>query len=153
MDFDTNFLLHRIIEQNEALIRQNEELLKQNRLLLPICELPLTEEEKDYLASRGAKNLSSLLSPGFFDAAEVKQWQGIIKFLRDWGYDPRIPDDMKIEEMDFSIRTRNALCRSRIYYLSELLGMSEKEIKKVRNLGVGSIAEIRAKLNQLGYDW
>ena len=108
------------------LLRQNEEILKVNRLFLPICELPIAEEEKDYLISRGAKTLGSLLIPEFFDPSEAKAHQGIIKFLKDWGYTPKIPNDQRVEEMDFSVRTRNALMRSKIYYLSDLLAISEK---------------------------
>ncbi len=147
------FLMNQIKEQNEKLLRQNEEILKVNRLFLPICELPIREEEKDYLISRGAKTLGNLLAPEFFDANEAKLHQGIIKFLKDWGYTPKIPNDQKIEEMDFSIRTRNALIRSKIYYLSDLLAISEREALKFRNLGRASIAEVRNKLMTLGYDW
>lgn len=147
------FLLSQIEEQNKKLLKQNEEILKVNRLFLPICELPITEEDKDYLVSRGAKTLGDLLKPEFFDAGEAKVHQGIIKFLKDWDYTPRIPNDMKIEEMDFSVRTRNALIRSKIYYLSDLLAISEKEALRIRNLGRASIIEIRNKLLILGYDW
>ncbi len=155
MDIDASVstLLYRIIAQNETLISQNEELLRQNRLHLPVSETPLPENEKDYLIGRGAKTLSDLLIPGFFDAIEAKEHHATIQFLRGWGYAPRILDDLKIEEMDFTIRTRNALCRAKVYYLSELLSMDEQEVKKIRNLGVGSISEIRSKLNYLGYDW
>ena len=147
------FLLSQIKEQNEMLLRQNEEILKVNRLFLPICELPIMEEEKDYLISRGAKTLGNLLTPEFFDPGEAKAHQRIIKFLKDWGYTPKIPNDQRVEEMDFSVRTRNALMRSKIYYLSDLLVISEKEALRIRNLGRASIIEIRNKLLILGYDW
>ena len=147
------YLLNEVKSQNERLLKQNEELLKVNRLFLPICELPITEKEKDYLISRGAKTLGDLLKPEFFDAGEAKLHQGIIRFLNDWGYSPRIPNDMKLEEMDFSARTHNALSRSKIYFLSDLLAMSEKDVLHIRNLGRSSIDEIRNKLQTLGYDW
>ena len=153
LDSQELFLLYQIKEQNEKLLKQNEELLKVNRLFLPICELSISQEEKEYLVSRGARTLGDLLKPEFFDAAEAKFHQGIIKFLKDWGYSPRIPDDMTIEEMDFSARTRNALGRSKILFLSDILAISEKDALKIRNLGRHSIVEIRNKLLLLGYDW
>ncbi len=153
MDIDAQDMFFQIREQNDRLLKQNEELLKVNRLFLPICELPIKEEEKDYLISRGARTLSDLLKPEFFDAGEAKLHNGIIKFLKDWGYTPRIPNDQKIEDMDFSHRTRNALIRSRIYYLSELVAITERDALKIRNLGRASIIEIRNKLLTLGYDW
>lgn len=153
MDAHELHILSQIKEQNEKLLKQNEELLKVNRLFLPICELSISQEEKEYLVSRGAKTLGDLLKPEFFDAAEAKFHQGIIKFLKDWGYSPIIPDDMTIEEMDFSARTHNALDRSNIQSLSDILAISEKDALKIRNLGRHSIVEIRNKLTTLGYDW
>ncbi len=147
------FLLSQIKEQNEKLLKQNEELLKINRQFLPISELPFSQEEKEYLFSRGAKVLGDLLAPNFFNAAEAKQWQSIIKRLREWGYSPIISGDMKIEEMDFEVRTKNALIRSKVIYLLDLVSMKEQEVKKIRNLGAKSLAEIHTKLQLLGYDW
>ncbi len=146
MDIEEKILLEKIAKQNEILISLG-------RLRLPISELPLEKEEKEYLFYRGARRLEDTLVPGFFDLFEAQEHKQIVDLIVEWGYHIEIPQDQKIEDMDFSIRTRNALCRGKVYSLLQLLSMKENDVRKIRNLGVGSINEIKNKLTLLGYDW
>lgn len=58
--------------------------------------------------------------------------------------------DMKIEDLDFSVRAFNCLKRAGIDTLRDLIAKSEDEIKKVRNMGQKSLKEVVNKLDTLG---
>lgn len=57
---------------------------------------------------------------------------------------------MKVEELDFSSRTLNALKRSNINTVEELISFTEDEIIKVRNIGETGFTELLKKLRGLG---
>ena len=53
---------------------------------------------------------------------------------------------MKIDELDFSVRTYNALKRAKIETVEQLRQKTDDDLYKIRNLGMRSIEEIRSKL-------
>ena len=55
-----------------------------------------------------------------------------------------------VEQLDLSVRTMNALRRSNITTIGELIEMGEKELMSLRNFGQKSKDELEAKLNELG---
>ena len=57
---------------------------------------------------------------------------------------------MRVEELDFSSRTQNALMRAGINTVEEIISYTEDEIIKVRNIGETGFAEIWKKLHSLG---
>lgn len=59
---------------------------------------------------------------------------------------------MTIEELDLSVRSFNCLKRAGINTVEDLIGKSEDDMMKVRNLGRKSLDEVVAKLASLGYD-
>lgn len=60
--------------------------------------------------------------------------------------------EMTIEELDLSVRSFNCLKRAGINTVNDLVGKSEKEMMKVRNLGKKSFEEVKEKLRSLGYE-
>ncbi len=58
---------------------------------------------------------------------------------------------VKIEDLNLTARSYNALDRNGIKYLGELVLMSEVEVKNIKNLGTKSYNEIAEKLESLGY--
>lgn len=58
--------------------------------------------------------------------------------------------EAKIEELDFSQRTYNALKKEHIDLIGELVRFSARSIKDIRNLGDKSLAEIQDKLSARG---
>lgn len=60
--------------------------------------------------------------------------------------------EMTIEELDLSVRSFNCLKRAGINTVEDLIGKSEDDMMKVRNLGRKSLDEVVAKLTSLGYD-
>jgi DNA-directed RNA polymerase subunit alpha len=57
--------------------------------------------------------------------------------------------EMSIEELDLSVRSYNCLKRAGINSVAELVGKTEAEMMKVRNLGKKSLEEVRNKLAAL----
>ena len=59
--------------------------------------------------------------------------------------------EMTIEELDLSVRSFNCLKRAGINTVEDLIGKSEDDMMKVRNLGRKSLEEVVEKLNSLGF--
>lgn len=57
---------------------------------------------------------------------------------------------MAIEELDLSVRSFNSLKRANINTVSELIGKTEDDMLKVRNLGKKSLEEVINKLSEYG---
>lgn len=57
---------------------------------------------------------------------------------------------MKIEDMDFSVRSYNCLKRANIHTVEDLTNKSKDEMLKVRNLGKKSLDEVIQKLEAFG---
>ncbi len=58
--------------------------------------------------------------------------------------------EMTIEELDLSVRSYNCLKRAAINNVEDLIGKSEDDMMKVRNLGKKSLDEVIYKLDALG---
>ncbi len=58
--------------------------------------------------------------------------------------------EMTIEELDLSVRSYNCLKRAGINTVEDLIGRTEEDMMKVRNLGRKSLEEVINKLNVLG---
>lgn len=58
--------------------------------------------------------------------------------------------DKSIDELELSVRSYNCLKRANINTVGELIGRSEEDMMKVRNLGHKSLEEVKAKLMELG---
>jgi DNA-directed RNA polymerase subunit alpha len=58
--------------------------------------------------------------------------------------------ELSIEEMDLSVRSYNCLKRAGINTVEDLIGKTEEDMMKVRNLGRKSLEEVLNKMNELG---
>ena len=58
--------------------------------------------------------------------------------------------EMTIEELDLSVRAYNCLKRAGINTVEDLIGRTEEDMIKVRNLGRKSLDEVIGKINALG---
>jgi DNA-directed RNA polymerase subunit alpha len=58
--------------------------------------------------------------------------------------------DVRVEELDFSVRTYNCLKRAGIANVRDLVHRTEHELMSIRNFGRKSLYEVRDKLAQLG---
>jgi DNA-directed RNA polymerase subunit alpha len=66
------------------------------------------------------------------------------------GGGPAAPD-VRIEELDFSVRTYNCLKKANIQTVADLVQTSEEELMNIRNFGRKSLVEVQEKLAQFGY--
>ena len=55
-----------------------------------------------------------------------------------------------IDSLNLSVRSYNALKRNRILFVEDLLSLSYKQLKTIRNLGKTSVLEIISKVHLLG---
>lgn len=58
--------------------------------------------------------------------------------------------DIKIEDLELSVRAYNCLKRARINTVGDLTKRTMSDMMKVRNLGRYSLEEVLKKLKQLG---
>ena len=58
--------------------------------------------------------------------------------------------DLKIEDLDLSVRSYNCLRRANIHTVGELTQKTQEEMMKVRNLGNKSLKEVIQKLHAIG---
>ena len=58
--------------------------------------------------------------------------------------------DIKIDELDFSVRTMNCLEGAKIKTFKDLIKKTKSEIIHIRNMGKKSMCEIEDKVNELG---
>jgi len=97
--------------------------------------------------SLGAEILIQQLSP-FVDYAKVSQIEEEKELIR-----LSIPDEQfntPLEQLDLSVRTINALRRSGITTVGELITRGEKELLSIRNFGQKSKRELEERLQALG---
>ncbi len=59
--------------------------------------------------------------------------------------------DIRIEELDFSVRTYNCLKKANYQTVADLCRASEDELMNIRNFGRKSLVEVQEKLSQFGY--
>lgn len=59
--------------------------------------------------------------------------------------------EMTIEELDLSVRAFNCLKRAGVDTVADLIGKSQEDMMKVRNLGKKSLEEVLNKLESLGF--
>ena len=62
--------------------------------------------------------------------------------------DPTIPS-VRIEELDFSVRTYNCLKKANILTIAELVQYTEADLMQIRNFGRKSLTEVRDKLIEM----
>lgn len=102
----------------------------------------------DEAASLAAKILSDHLKL-FVDLSEEVGNQEIMVEKDEDGKEKVL--EMTIEELDLSVRSFNCLKRAGINTVEDLIGKSEEDMMKVRNLGRKSLDEVVQKLASLGF--
>ena len=60
--------------------------------------------------------------------------------------------NIKIEELDLTVRSFNCLKKAGIEEVGQLSKLSMNELLKIKNLGRKSLDEILEKMKELGYD-
>ena len=102
----------------------------------------------DEAASLAAKILNEHLNL-FVDLSEEMGNAEIMVEKDDDGKEKVL--EMTIEELDLSVRSFNCMKRAGINTVEDLIGKSEEDMMKVRNLGRKSLDEVIGKLDALGF--
>jgi len=63
---------------------------------------------------------------------------------------PKNPLMVRVEDLEFSVRTTGALKLAGIYTVGQLTTMSDQELMRLPNFGRRSVNEVREMLNVLG---
>ncbi len=89
----------------------------------------------------------------FFDVSSDRVARPIDEFASQGPLRPSGPaaPDVRIEELDFSVRTYNCLKKANIQTVADLVKASEEELMNIRNFGRKSLVEVQEKLAQFGY--
>lgn len=101
----------------------------------------------DEAVSLAAKVLSEHLQL-FIDLSEHAKTAEVMVEKEDEDKEKAL--DMKIDELELSVRSYNCLKRAGINTVEELCSKTSDEMMKVRNLGRKSLEEVLAKLKELG---
>ncbi len=101
----------------------------------------------DEAVSVGAKILSEHLNL-FVDLSESAQHAEIMVEKEDSSKSKTL--EMSIDELDLSVRSHNCLKRAGINNVADLVGKTEEDMMKVRNLGRKSLEEVLNKMVELG---
>ena len=102
----------------------------------------------DEAVSLAAKVLSEHLNL-FIDLSDAAQ-QAEIMVEKENDTQEKVLE-MNIDELELSVRSYNCLKRAGINTVEDLIGKSEEDMMKVRNLGRKSLDEVVAKLGSLGF--
>lgn len=108
-------------------------------------ELTLEVETNGAIEAKDAIAMASkMLIDHFQVLIQISEKAGQIEFIKEEEVDEIDQvNDMKIEELDMSVRLFNALKRAGIFTVGDLLKIKEEEIIKIRNLGRKSLKELK----------
>jgi DNA-directed RNA polymerase subunit alpha len=89
----------------------------------------------------------------FFEVSSERKERQIVDIGATGAVRPAGPaaPDVRIEELDFSVRTYNCLKKANIQTVADLVRASEDELMNIRNFGRKSLVEVQEKLAQYGY--
>lgn len=118
-------------------------------------ELTIEIETNGALLAKEALALASKILVDHFQVLiEISEKAQDYDFIRDEEEEPASKkSDTKIEQLDLSVRLFNALKRSGITTVGELLKLSEEEVMRLRSLGRKSFKELKEKLAEHGLEF
>lgn len=143
---------HPVFKQIEKARKELIELLKAGEDLNNAAKNRLEflqEKEKKFTTMTNKMSLSSSLYEDMYLIKESfkhysKSWANFREYLRKATEDPEPVDySTLIEDLNFSIRTTNALKNAGITNVKELMEVPESQLEKLRNFGQKCIREIR----------
>jgi len=111
-------------------------------------ELTLDISTNGAMDSKEALALASKMLIDHFEAlVEISETAGEQDFIYEAVEEPMNKKlEMKIEQLDLSVRLFNALKRSGIYTVSQILKLTEEDVMRLRSLGRKSFKELKEKL-------
>lgn len=117
-------------------------------------ELKLEVETNGAIEAKDAIAIASKMLIDYFNVIiKISEEAGLKNFIHEPEPEDKIEvNDMKIEELNMSVRLFNALKRAGIYTVGQLMQINEEEIIKIRNLGRKSLKELKECLTEHGLE-
>lgn len=100
--------------------------------------------------SEGEKNeLKEQLNKRIKVAVDEKILNGMETWNKSWD---EAVEGLRIDELDLSTRSLNCLVSARIYVVEDIVGKTEEEVMKIRNMGRKTYYEVIDKMASLGIE-
>lgn len=118
-------------------------------------ELTLEIETNGAIEAKDALGLASkMLIDYFFVISEISEQAKNADFIYEQEEEPVNKKlEMKIEQLDLSVRLFNSLKRSGIYTVAQIIKMTEEDVMRLRSLGRKSFKELKEKLSEHGLEF
>lgn len=118
-------------------------------------ELTLEIETNGAIKAKEALALASKMLIDYFDViVQISDNAGSADFIYEQEEEPINKKlEMKIEQLDLSVRLFNSLKRSGIYTVAQIIGLTEEDVMRFRSLGRKSFRELKEKLAEQGLEF
>ncbi|MGE4320726.1 MAG: DNA-directed RNA polymerase subunit alpha [Acholeplasmataceae bacterium] len=118
-------------------------------------ELTLEIETNGAIEAKDALGLASKMLIDYFSViSEISELAKDADFIYEQEEEPVNKKlEMKIEQLDLSVRLFNSLKRSGIYTVAQIIKMTEEDVMRLRSLGRKSFKELKEKLAEHGLEF
>ncbi len=118
-------------------------------------ELTLEIETNGAIEVKDALSLASKMLIDYFSViSEISEAAKDADFIYEQEEEPVNKKlEMKIEQLDLSVRLFNSLKRSGIYTVAQIIKMTEEDVMRLRSLGRKSFKELKEKLAEHGLEF
>lgn len=118
-------------------------------------ELSLEIETNGAIIAKEALALASKMLIDYFDViVQISEKASSADFIYEQEEEPINKKlEMKIEQLDLSVRLFNSLKRSGIYTVAQIIGLTEEDVMRFRSLGRKSFRELKEKLAEHGLEF
>ena len=118
-------------------------------------ELTLEIETNGAVEAKDALGLASKMLIDYFSViSEISEQAKDADFIYEQEEEPVNKKlEMKIEQLDLSVRLFNSLKRSGIYTVAQIIKMTEEDVMRLRSLGRKSFKELKEKLLEHGLEF
>lgn len=118
-------------------------------------ELSLEIETNGAIEAKDALGLASKMLIDYFQVvSEISEQAKDADFIYEQEEEPVNKKlEMKIEQLDLSVRLFNSLKRSGIYTVAQIIKMTEEDVMRLRSLGRKSFKELKEKLLEHGLEF
>ncbi|MFA6800745.1 MAG: DNA-directed RNA polymerase subunit alpha [Acholeplasmataceae bacterium] len=118
-------------------------------------ELTLEIETNGAIVAKDALGLASKMLIDYFSViSEISEQAKDADFIYEQEEEPVNKKlEMKIEQLDLSVRLFNSLKRSGIYTVAQIIKMTEEDVMRLRSLGRKSFKELKEKLSEHGLEF
>lgn len=118
-------------------------------------ELTLDIETNGSIEAKDALALASKMLIDYFSViVEISEQAASSNFIYEQEEEPANKKlEMKIEQLDLSVRLFNSLKRSGIYTVAQIIRLTEEDVMRFRSLGRKSFKELKEKLAEHGLEF